>query len=803
MVATPMRSGNRLCARKSWKALGLDDYRQHLIDQGINSNRSLQCFSAEFGGTLKGTRPLLEDNVPSGTGMDTVAAPERLKSTEEAFRDLLGALPAAIYVTDAAGRITYYNDAAVALWGLSPVLGNSKFCGSWRLYRPDGTPLPHDQCPMAMALEQRKPIRGAEAIAERPDGVRVPFISYPTPFFDASGTLTGGVNMLVDISKHKQAVEALGERNTQLALAGKIALVGSFAFDIVSGRMQVSEGYAAIHGLADGTAVTKRADWRTRVHPDDLQRMEDHLQQAFAERRREHYCEYRIVRSGGEIRWIESRSSISYGRDGAPQRIVGANIDVTERKQTEGVLKESEVRLANVLAAGQVMAFEWDASTGQSRRSDNAAHILGIQQSMARSRHNDFLKRVHPDDRERFKTHVRELSPSNPSYALNFRFCCPDGRQVWLEETAKGAFDSAGRLLRIEGLTRDITERKTAELALVERTLQLALAERAALVGSVTYDPETGKMEISDGYAAIHGFPVGTTEIARSEWELGVHPEDRVRLEELRSQAFRKRSNEYSVDYRIVRPGGEVRWIDARLFILYRSDGRPQRVVGVNIDISERKRAEEHQRALNAELDHRVKNVLATVSAIITQTPKADSSLVDFVAGLDGRIKSLARTHELLSRRHWRSVSLAEIVRRELAPYTAGNAEIGGPRVTLRAEATQAVAMVLHELATNAAKYGAFSNRNGRVLLNWRWRQNGSHGRLVIEWREIGGPRVPGPSQSGYGTAVIRELVPFELGGTVELAFASEGISCRLEIPGDWVSRGSPLSGEPQGLHSS
>jgi len=111
--------------------------------------------------------------------------------------------------------------------------------------------------------------------------------------------------------------------------------------------------------------------------------------------------------------------------------------------------------------------------------------------------------------------------------------------------------------------------------------------------------------------------------------------------------------------------------------------------------------------------------------------------------------------------------------------------------------------MVLHELATNAAKYGAFSNRTGRVLLDWRWRQNGSHGRLVIEWREVGGPPVPGPSQSGYGTAVIRELIPFELGGTVELAFASEGISCRLEIPGDWVSRGSPLSGEPQGLHSS
>ena len=145
---------------------------------------------------------------------------------------------------------------------------------------------------------------------------------------------------------------------------------------------------------------------------------------------------------------------------------------------------------------------------------------------------------------------------------------------------------------------------------------------------------------------------------------------------------------------------------------------------------------------LLAELDHRVKNVLATVSAIITQTPKADGSLADYVTGLDDRIKSLARTHELLSDSHWHGVSLEEIVRRELAPFTAGNATVGGPRVTLKADAAQAVAMVLHELATNAAKYGAFSKRDGRLLLRWRWLRNGSSHRLAIEWQELGGPPV-------------------------------------------------------------
>ena len=212
-------------------------------------------------------------------------------------------------------------------------------------------------------------------------------------------------------------------------------------------------------------------------------------------------------------------------------------------------------------------------------------------------------------------------------------------------------------------------------------------------------------------------------------------------------------------------------------------------MIGVNIDVTERKHAEQHQRALNAELDHRVKNVLATVSAIIAQTQEASSSRADFVTALNNRINSLATTHELLSESNWRGASLPEIVRRELAPYTRGNTDARGPSVTLKAEATQAVATVLHELTTNAAKYGAFSSGTGRVLVRWRWLRNGSPDRLVIEWPEIDGPPVRPPSRTGYGTSIIRELIPFEFGGAVELSFAADGTRCRLEIPGEWVSR--------------
>jgi two-component sensor histidine kinase len=263
-----------------------------------------------------------------------------------------------------------------------------------------------------------------------------------------------------------------------------------------------------------------------------------------------------------------------------------------------------------------------------------------------------------------------------------------------------------------------------------------------------------------------------------------------VHAEELREQAFAEHRKEDNAEYRIVLSTGETRWIERRGIISYGEDGRPERVVAVTIDVTERKRAEQHQRALNAELDHRVKNVLATVSAIIAQTQEASNSRAEFVTGLNSRINSLSRTHELLSESMWRGASLAEIVRRELAPYTRGNTEAKGPSVRLKAETTQALATVLHELTTNAVKYGALSNRSGRVSVRWRWKQNGSHDRLLIEWQETGGPPVLAPNRSSYGTSIIRELIPFEFGGAADLSFATEGIRCRLEIPGEWVGRG-------------
>jgi two-component sensor histidine kinase len=208
------------------------------------------------------------------------------------------------------------------------------------------------------------------------------------------------------------------------------------------------------------------------------------------------------------------------------------------------------------------------------------------------------------------------------------------------------------------------------------------------------------------------------------------------------------------------------------------------------------KNGKEHLQLVVAELDHRVKNVLATVSAVAAHTLDASSSMDHFVAALDGRLRSMASTHELLSHRRWGGLTLSDLLRRELAPYRmSNNSEIDGPEVTLSAEAGQAVAMVFHELTTNAAKHGALSTREGRVSVRWYWPLNGNaHDRLVIEWAESGGPSVNTPSRSGFGTSVIGDLIPYELGGNVDLAFACDGLRCRVEIPSDCVSRDDRLA---------
>ena len=321
--------------------------------------------------------PSLVDQVGSATPLpglldQRILDPDRRLHLTGHNRDsdaILQSLPVAVYTTDAAGRITFYNEAAAQLWGMRPELGKSEFCGTWKMYWPDGTPLPHDQCPMALTLKEKRPIRGMEAIAERPDGTRVWFIPYPSPLFDASGTLIGAVNTLVDITQRHQAEQHVRESEARYR---EIAAIVEFSDDAVltkdlngvitswnHGATRLF-GYTAEETIGKPVTILIPAE-RHDEEPTILARI----------RRGERIDHYETVRQRKDGSSIDISLTVSPVKD--PQgRIIGASKiarDITDRRQAEQqqrlLLREMDHRVKNLfaLASGVVALSARSAAT--------------------------------------------------------------------------------------------------------------------------------------------------------------------------------------------------------------------------------------------------------------------------------------------------------------------------------------------------------------------------------------------------------------------------------------------------------
>jgi PAS domain S-box-containing protein len=344
----------------------------------------------------------------------------------------------------------------------------------------------------------------------------------------------------------------------------------------------------------------------------------------------------------------------------------------------------------------------------------------------------------------------------------------------------------------IAKITREIRERKQADVALKESEARLQEALMAGQVVAFTWDPRTCLSQRSDNALQILGFELQAgTDQRRNEFLARVHPEDRASFA-AQVKGLRPESPSYSASFRYIRPDGQEVWLEEAGKAEFDGDGRYLRLKGLTRDVTERKRAEERQRLLIRELDHRVKNALASVATVAQRTREGSGSMDEFLQVFDGRIQSMANAQALLSRSHWQGVSLADLVHNELAPCVGeGNASVEGPEVLLSPQATQPIAIVLHELVTNASKYGALTTPHGRVSVRWDLGDHHAQKRLLLEWIETGGPPVVVPSQVGYGTRTIRNLIAYELGGTVDLAFDAGGVRCRIEVPSKWIRSGT------------
>jgi two-component sensor histidine kinase/DNA-binding response OmpR family regulator len=340
---------------------------------------------------------------------------------------------------------------------------------------------------------------------------------------------------------------------------------------------------------------------------------------------------------------------------------------------------------------------------------------------------------------------------------------------------------------QLEQLNRELEQRvaeRTAELAssnarllASERRRTLALA--AGQMGSWDWDSLKGECVWDDGQYRIFDVDPRTFAVSAQNVRALIHPEDLDRLERA-LERISENAQSYQTEFRVRRPSGELRWCIGTAAATLDVDKRVVRVSGVTVDITERKLAEERQVLLAREVDHRARNALAVVQSIVRLT-RAEG-IDAYMAAVEGRIRALSRAHMLLSRSRWEGADLGKLVDEELAPYRAGEAETViacGPRVVLHPATAQALALALHELATNAAKYGALSSASGKVTLAWEQTPES----LTLRWTESGGPRAEAPCSEGYGTRVISASIERQLGGRAAFDWRPEGLQCTLSLP--------------------
>jgi PAS domain S-box-containing protein len=267
-------------------------------------------------------------------------------------------------------------------------------------------------------------------------------------------------------------------------------------------------------------------------------------------------------------------------------------------------------------------------------------------------------------------------------------------------------------------------------------------------------------------------------------WLDAVHPDDRHRTGEIFHATLLEKAA-FQLEYRLLRRDGEYRWAIDAATPRFGKDGAFLGHVGSVLDIDERKRWEDHQQLLINELNHRVKNTLAIVQAIAGQSFKGGHGDPDARTAFEGRLFALAKAHDVLTRENWESADLHEIIDAAIMPYMQQDSDrftIDGPHLRLAPSMAVSLAMAFHELATNAAKYGALSVASGHVTIRWMIRQSDAK-HLALQWMEEGGPVVSPPTRKGFGTRLIERSLAQELSGDVQLRYEPSGLVCIVNAP--------------------
>ena len=383
------------------------------------------------------------------------------------------------------------------------------------------------------------------------------------------------------------------------------------------------------------------------------------------------------------------------------------------------------------------------------------------------------------------------LATGEPVRDAEMRVERPDGSEVFVTVNIDPLRNARGDLVGVVNCFLDITERRRMMAALEEsqrhareQEQRLAATYEHVAIGISEIAPDLHFLRVNEAICAITGR--SREDLLSGRLFRYTHPDDA----DPDREGFRKQvAGElefYSVEKRLVRPDGRDIWVSVRSSPVRAANDELLYVVRVVQDISERKIAERRQKLLIDELNHRVKNTLATVQSLAAQTARGAPSPSLFRERFEGRLAALSKAHDQLTIRHWENAELRELLTASLAPYASAGSNrivLRGEDLILRPRAVLTLSMAFHELTTNAAKYGALSVPGGCVEIAWRPAVENDRAILRIGWTEQGGPPVAVPERRGFGSRLIEGSVAAELGGTARLNYAPAGFTCEMTFP--------------------
>ena len=498
--------------------------------------------------------------------------------------------------------------------------------------------------------------------------------------------------------------------------------------------------------------------------------------------------ELSVVRARGgteapETRYFNASLQPWRAPDGTIWGVLSVAFEVTEQVRARERLRESEQRFRVLADAAPVMIWitgpdklvtyfnrEWLDLTGRTPEQE-----LG----------DGWASGVHPEDRDHCVQAYRSAFDARQRYRMEYRIEAADGTYRWLLSHGVPHVTPDGVFLGYIGSSVDITERKLWEQALRDSEERLRFTLEAAQVGTWQWDMASGRVEWSDNLEAIHGLPRGSFRGDFKSFLADVHPDDRAKV----TAAIQKAAADggpYRVEYRLPERDRTERWVEGQGRTFADAAGRPMRMAGICMDITERKRAERTLEMLLREQQHRVKNTLAVVQSLASQTARSSLSLADFTDAFQGRLRSLSRAHDALAETRWEGAELRDLLLAALSPWRDRHGErlrLRGEPLLLAPQAALALGMIFHELATNAVKYGALASQGGCIEVGWQVEPHADGERLILTWSETGGPQIRAPGRRGFGTRLIERSVAHELGGEASLSFDAPGLSCVVRVP--------------------